>query len=163
MAIDSIIPAPSTDGGIEHTSARFLHPSIWLSQARSGSVVLFPPQWYLLHLLSPLLLPLDSNRSRTEADMEKQRRSVVALVESESPPFTEKCISPYPLLTRETDERSVFALERPGPELEGSERRGDSERVILGRFTKAGPRDLEVRWKVDVLQEERQRACSGKL
>ena len=95
--------------------------------------------------------------------MEKQRNSVLKLVETESPPFREKCISPYRMLIREADGRSVLALDNPGPELEGSKRRGDSKRVILVNFTKAGPRDLDVRWKDDLLREQRHEALFGKL
>lgn len=56
---------------------------------------------------------------------------------------------------RKSDGRSVLGLDKPGPELVGSGRGGDGERVVLVRFSKEGPRDVEVRWRKEVLEEER--------
>lgn len=65
---------------------------------------------------------------------------------------------------RKSDGRSVLALGKPGQELEWSGRSGDPERVVLVRFSKEGPRDVEVRWKKDVLEEERAwKAKEGKV
>jgi len=60
---------------------------------------------------------------------------------------------------RKSDGRSVLALDKSGLELEGSGRGGDSERVVLVKFSKEGPRDVEVRGRREVLEEER----GGKL
>ncbi|KAI9791275.1 MAG: hypothetical protein M1816_004056 [Peltula sp. TS41687] len=210
------IPTTATatpDGGVEHVSARFLHPASWLSLCRSGSVILFPPQYYILHLLSQFLRPLAPLAATTTSPpinttttthvkesglqlLQQQRQAVLAFVDSGSPPFREKCISPLVVCPRacrvessaeandgsgsgsssssnsssrnsSDSDRSVLALDHPGPELEGSGRSGDAERVVLVRFTKTGPRELDVRWRADddgVLmprQEESERGRRG--
>jgi len=65
-------------------------------------------------------------------------------------------MSPIGLLMRKSDGRSVLALDKPGPELKGSGRGGDEGRVVLVRFRKEGPRDVEVRGRGEVLAEERE-------
>lgn len=77
--------------------------------------------------------------------------------------WAEKCMSPTGLLMRKSDGRSVLALDRPGPEVEESGRRGDEKRVVLVKFTKAGPKDVEVRLRQDVLDEERTGIAGTKL
>ena len=85
-------------------------------------------------------------------------------VKSGDPPWTEKCISPQGLLWKQADGRAALGLDKPGLELEGSARRGDSERVVLVEFRKDGPRKVEVAWKKDIMQEERtSRKNKGKL
>lgn len=57
----------------------------------------------------------------------------------------------------------MLGLDKPGPELRGSDpatKGGDMERVVLvkfqgGKLGAAGPRDVEVRWRGEVLEEER--------
>lgn len=72
-----------------------------------------------------------------------------------SPPYSEKCISPYVLALphRRCDGRVVLGLDKPGLELEEYGLQGDSERVVLVKWSKEGPRELEVRWRRDVLKE----------
>lgn len=55
------------------------------------------------------------------------------------------------------DEKAVLALDKSGPEMEelGSASRGDGERVVLFRWRKEGPRDVEVRGRREVLEEGR--------
>ncbi len=65
-------------------------------------------------------------------------------VRAGDPPWTEKCICPSVLFTSRIDGRQVLGLGKPGPELEGSGRRGDGERVVLVRFSREGTRDVEV-------------------
>lgn len=57
---------------------------------------------------------------------------------------------------RKSDGRSVLGLDKPGPELKGSGRGGDESRVVLVKFRKEGPRDVEVRGRAEVLREERE-------
>lgn len=71
-------------------------------------------------------------------------------------PWTEKVMSPEPLFTRESDGRLVLGLDKPGPELKGSGRGGDFERVVLVHFNKGGPRNVEVRQRADVVREEKE-------
>jgi hypothetical protein len=58
-------------------------------------------------------------------------------------------------MMRKSDGRSVLGLEKPGPELKGSERGGDIERVVLVKFSKEGPRDVDVRGRKQILEEEK--------
>lgn len=67
----------------------------------------------------------------------------------------EKVMSPIGL-SMTADGRSVLGLDKPGVELEGSERRGDERRVVLVRFVKEGPREVEVRERREVLEEIRE-------
>lgn len=80
-------------------------------------------------------------------------------VKTGDPPWGQKCISPttmaLPNGKGREDGRVVLALDGPGPELEGR-RRGERERVVLVEFKKEGPRRVEVRWRKDVLVEERE-------
>ncbi|KAI9830519.1 MAG: hypothetical protein M1819_005477 [Sarea resinae] len=155
-AHEAIIPQPTSDGGIEHTAAQFLPPSFWLSKARSGEIVLFPPQFFLLHLISPFLSPEGSSDTMNSEELSRRRQSLIDFVKTGSPSWSDKCISPSTLLFRKKDQRSILALDKPGLELERSSKGGDSERVILVKFSKEGPTNVEVAWKKDILQEERE-------
>ncbi len=158
---EAIIPVPTSDGGIEHTAARFLPPSTWLSMARSGEIILFPPQFFLLHLLHPYLSPENVPNIVGPQELARQREALLDFVKTGDPPWGEKCMSPTGVMWKAGDGRAVLALDKPGPELEGSGRRGDPERVVLVKFNKEGPRELEVAWKKDVFNEERR--LKGKL
>jgi len=148
---ESVIPTPTHDGGIEHTAARFAMASEWLELARREKIILFPPQFLLLHLIEPFLSPPAQSRE----ELQKQRESLREFLHSGDPPWTEKCISPIQLMKRKGDGRAVLSLDKPGYELEGTQRRGDAERVVLVEFRKEGPRKVEVAWRKDVLEEER--------
>ncbi len=158
---EAIIPIPTSDGGIEHTAARFLPPSTWLSMARSGEIILFPPQFFLLHLLHPYLSPENVPNIVEPQELARQREALLDFLQTGDPPWGEKCMSPTGVMWKSGDGRAVLALDKPGPELEGSGRSGDSERVVLVKFNKEGPRELEVAWKKDVFKEERR--LKGKL
>lgn len=163
LASESLIPTPTSDGGIEHTAASFAPCATWLSQARRNEIILFPPQFYLLHLLSPFLSPPAASNS----ELQEQRDKILHFLKNDSSggndiPWAEKAMSPTGLFFRKRDGRSVLGLDKPGPELKGSERGGDAERVVLVRFSKEGPRDVEVRGRAEVLKEEREKQ-GGKL
>ncbi|MCJ1394339.1 hypothetical protein MMC18_007217 [Xylographa bjoerkii] len=152
---EAMIAHPTSDGGIEHTTARFLPPSKWLNMSRAGEIILFPPQFFLLHLLAPFLSPENGSGSTSTEELAQQRRRVMDFVTSGNPPWTEKCMSPTGLMWKRGDGRAVLGLDKPGLELEGSGRRGDEERVVLVEFGKGGPRNVEVAWRNDVFSEER--------
>lgn len=156
VSSEALIPTPTSDGGIEHTTARFLPPSTWLSMSRAGEIMLFPPQFFLLHLLSPFLSPKNVPNVLDPEELSRQREAVVDFVKSGDPPWGEKCMSPIGLFWKGSDGRAVLGLDKPGPELEGSNRKGDPERVVLVEFRKEGPRKVEVAWKKDVFQGERE-------
>lgn len=145
------IQVPTSDGGIEVTEAQFLRASEWLRRAQEGEIILFPPQFLLLNLVSGFLDQEPRSGTSVE-ELEKRRTALVDFVHSGSPPWSEKYISPKMLKMTE-DGRTVLSLDDAGPELKGSGRKGESDRVVLVRFKKGGPRDVKVMWKKDALQE----------
>jgi len=156
---------PTPDGGIEHTAARFLYPREWLDLALADSVVLFPPQFFLLSLIAPFLAapstadPADS----TEQFFREQRQRLMEFVEEDGDPkWGEKCISPNPI--KQVGRFLIMGMGDAGPEVEGWGRRGDGERVLRVEVGGDGDRDRdrgrrrmvprEVVWRRDVLGAE---------
>jgi len=154
---DSIKPIPKSDGGLEHKDALFASCKEWLDHARKNEIILFPPQFYLMHLLAPFLDV--SSKSLSKQELQKQRDRVVEFLEGDGDgkgvKWADKAMSPTGLFVRKSDKRSVLSLEKPGLELEGSGRRGDEKLVILTKFTKGVPRDVEVRLRTETLEEQR--------
>ncbi|KAK0960466.1 hypothetical protein LTS01_020891 [Friedmanniomyces endolithicus] len=152
------IPVPTTDGGLEHTTARFLPASAWLRLAQEGRIILFPPQFFLLHqvaqhfdaLPSPTAYGSISRTPVPREELEARRKSLLEFVATGEPAWTEKCISPTVMPARDgkkrEDGRVVLGLQRPGPEVEaeGSGRRGVEGECVLVEFKKDGPRKLAV-------------------
>lgn len=171
---EALIPTP--DGGAEITTAHFDDVSTWLEKQGRSEVILFPPQYYLLHLLSQFLtgapatasLGPSETRAHYSAQREKLRAFLHAVPTATHPkavkhtssqiPWADKVISPVSFGVRHDDKRSILGLDKPGPELEGNGRGGDWERVVLVKFGKGGPRNLEVRGREEVLTEEREAA-----
>ena len=164
---ETMIPTPTSDGGKEHTAARFLPASTWLRLAQTNRIILFPPQYFLLHLISPFLSPHNPSSANTPIpshdELAEQRKQLVEFVKTSEPPWGEKVISPLMMGPRDVkareDGRVVLGLEKPGPELVGK-KRGEFERVVLVEFAKGGPRRVDVRWRKDVLGEVKE---GGKL
>jgi len=150
----AMIPIPTHDGGQEHTEARFLPAQQWIDMAQSGEIILFPPQLFLLHLIAPFLVPAPGKQSN-ETALTDQRTQLRQFLQTSDPPWGDKCISPIQFMKLKSDGRIVLSLDKPGHELEGSERRGEKERVVLVNFKKEGPRNVEVKWRKDVLVNER--------
>ncbi|KAM3086163.1 hypothetical protein ACMFMF_000119 [Clarireedia jacksonii] len=160
----SIIPAPTSDGGLEHTAAEFASCATWLSKARRNDIILFPPQFYLMYLLAPFL---PDSKEYLESELRKQRDDVMDFLKTDGGdgtgvPWGEKIISPMGLMMAK-DGRSVLRLGKQGPELSGKGKSGDEKRVVLVKFSKEGPRDMEVREKKEVLEEERKVEEGSKL
>lgn len=153
---EAVIPVPTPDGGIEHTAARFLPPSTWLSMARSGEIILFPPQFFLLHLVSQFLSPTTTPNVLSPEHLGQQRKQLMDFVKTGEPPWGEKCISPSAVFKRKSDGRAVLGLDKPGPELEGKERRGVEEWVVFVEFKKEGPRNVEVVGRKEAFEVERE-------
>jgi hypothetical protein len=198
QASQTIIPTPTHDGGLEHTAATFDDARAWLAKARAGEIILFPPQFYLLHVVSDFLQPLStptaaepttpegqaqqqhalSKKEEQEKEDEDEEathqahrtalltfldRTPTATITTPPPPpasaaaacsaipWSRKVISPAVMSVRQKDGRLVMGLDKPGPELRGSGRGGDWERVVLVDFRKEGPRDVEVRGRGVVL------------
>lgn len=180
-----VVQTPTPDGGVEHTAATFADASEWLRRQRRGEIVLFPPQCYLLTLVAGVFasVPPGSVGGDPEAGYAAQRRALVEFVRrtptSEAAaeggkglhpsaliPWSEKVMSPHTLFIRDSDDRIVLGIDKPGPELKGSGAGGDFERVVLVKFAKGGPRDVEVRGREEVLREEKvlkEGAKAGKL
>lgn len=156
---EAVIPVPTSDGGIEHTAARFLPASSWLDLARSGEIILFPPQFFLLHLVAQHLSPSADGSVQSTRVLQQQRDALVEFIRKGG--WGDKCISPSMSAKRKSDGRIVLGLDKPGPELEGSGREGIKDHVVLVDFKKEGPRRVEVRLRNEVLAEER--AQKGKL
>jgi hypothetical protein len=154
---EAMIANPTSDGGIEHTTARFLPPSKWLEMSRAGEIILYSPQYLLLHLLEPFISPENVPSITDQRELARQREMVLDFVKSGSPPWTDKCISPIALLGKQADGRAALGLDKPGLELEGSGRRGDDERLVLVEFRKEGLRKVEVAWRKDICMEEREK------
>ncbi|KAK4129776.1 hypothetical protein N657DRAFT_563424 [Parathielavia appendiculata] len=175
----AIIPTPTHDGGLEHTAATFDDARTWLARARSGDIILFPPQFYLLHLVSDFLQPPPSSKPPPSKQTQhpdntlslreyyqSQREvlltflrsvptsQVVDTARTDTIPWPDKVMSPTLLFKRKGDGRLVLGLDKPGPELKDSSRGGDWERVVLVDLRKEGPGDVEVRGREEVLREE---------
>lgn len=167
---DTVIPIPTHDGGVEHTAARFLPPSKWLSLARQNRIIMFPPQFYLLHLVSPYLSP-DAAQTAIKPSssevFEQQRKLLLAFIKDPKvvPSWADRCISPIINATPGKSQRVILNLDKPGAELAGTNRSGDPDRVVVTVFKKEGPRDVDVRWRKEVMEEEREleKERKGKL
>ncbi|RAL11281.1 NUDIX hydrolase [Aspergillus homomorphus CBS 101889] len=146
------IQVPTSDGGVEVTEARFLPASGWLRMAQSGEVMLFPPQFLLLHLVAGFL-DKDPGVVNSLHELQRRRDELTEFVATGQPPWSEKCISPK-MLKMSSDGRAVLALDQPGPELRGTDRQGEPDRVVLVKFERGSARDLEVRWKKDAFEEK---------
>ena len=152
------IPMPTTDGGLEHTTARFLPASAWLRLAQEGRIILFPPQFFLLHqvaqhlddLSSPTAYGSVSRQVPSRDELEARRKRLMHFATTGTPPWTDKCISPVVMAPRDgkrrEDKRSMLDLNHPGPELEAAKagRAGIREECVLVDFRKEGPRRLAV-------------------
>ncbi|KAL4869302.1 hypothetical protein BDV12DRAFT_168278 [Aspergillus spectabilis] len=141
------IQVPTSDGGVEIAEAQFLPASEWLRKAGQGEIILFPPQFVLLDLAARFL----DKEPRTDSldELQRRREQLIDFAHSGSPPWTEKCISPKVRKFAE-DGRAVMILDHPGPELQETDRRGESERVVIVRFQDGSVRELSLAWKKDV-------------
>ncbi|KAK6086138.1 nudix family [Seiridium cupressi] len=167
---EAVLPTPD---GTEITTSVFEDASTWLARQQRGEVILFPPQAFLLTLVSQFCTGPPSSASAAEESTAHYRSQRQALLEflhktptatqpkalkqaTSSIPWAEKVISPVTALVR-PDGRAVLSLEKPGPELKGSARGGDWERVVLVRFAKGTATEVEVRDRESVFEEERKR------
>lgn len=161
---EMIVPTP--DGGVEHTAATFAPAQSFLTRQLNGQLILFPPQAYLCALIAQHISASDGGPEQRALE----RDALIAFLESElsgtrrnaqgQPHWTskirwaDKVMSPYNLFTRKSDGRIVLGLDKPGVELQRTGRGGDGERVALVKFTSGGPRDVEIRDRQEVLDEE---------
>lgn len=147
----------ATGDQVETMAPEWRRARDWLSRARSGDIILFPPQFLLLYLISEIL---DQDVAAEDpAAVLRKRETLRRRIETEgSPPWRDKFISPIGLQFGQ-DGRSVLALDKPGPELKGSGLKGDTEYVVLVKFNKEGPREVEVGLRKEILKERREKAA----
>ncbi len=139
---EAVIPPPTHDGGLEHTAARFLSPREWLDLAKAEEIILYPPQYTLLYLISQFLDPTVPNALSPEI-LEQQRKQLKEFIRGGDPTWAEACICPV-FSGRIADGRAILSLYSPPPELKGTDRRGPKDYVVLVRATKAGFLALDV-------------------
>lgn len=152
--IPQTLHIPTSDGGVEHTEAQFLSAAEWLDLAKENKIILFPPQFFLLSVVADFLKPADS--SGASQTLQAQRDRLLGFAKTGDPTWGEKCISPTPLKKEKGKGKVlIMALDEPGPELEGTDRKGDAERVIWVQFKgKEGTSGLHVGWRRDVVGDE---------
>ena len=158
LSKETTVARPTSDGGKEVTSAIFEDPAEWLSLAHRGDVILFPPQYYLLNLLSEIFSGAKEGSSANPEVIQQQRRALdnfLSQNQLEEPTadkraslsgriaWRDKVMSPMPMGLLD-DGRVVLALDSPGPELKEASRDGDHDRVVVLKFTKGIPRELGV-------------------
>lgn len=152
------ILTPTTDGGIEHTSATFLPASVWCTLAQEGEIMLIPPQFFLLHCVSRFLDALEADgqyksMSRQvvgREEIESRRRNLLTFIHrnegGQDAIWAEKCVSPMRVMPSRgkprTDGREVMELHHPGHELRNSNRSGIRGFCMLYVLEKEGPRRL---------------------
>lgn len=151
-ATETIIPTPTPDGGVEHTAAQFLPADTWIDMAKSGKVIMFPPQFFLLSMVAQFLTPKVPNALSIDV-LEQQRNELREFAKGGDPLWSEVCISPAALIGKIGDGRTVMALDKPGEGLEHKGRRGTTEYVIIVEFSKGGPRKLQLKTRKEVMQD----------
>jgi hypothetical protein len=147
---EAVIPTPTHDGGVEHTAARFFPSHKWLDMARNSEIILLPPQFFLLTMVSRFLDPLRQD-AYSNIDFLRQRRNLENFVRGGQPtPWAEVCISPTFLATTD-DGRTIMSLTNPGDEVKRLGRNGlDDYVVIMGRGENGVPSNVEIKLKSDV-------------
>ncbi|KAK5096507.1 hypothetical protein LTR70_001681 [Exophiala xenobiotica] len=139
----------ATADQIETMSPEWKTPAQWIEEADAGKIILFPPQYILLHIISTFLnKPDDPSESRDVPEEERIRRREALqkyIHEDRSPvAWTDKFISPAPGPEKWIDGRQILALDKQGPELKDSGLKGDTSRFVLVAFSKEGPRKVAV-------------------
>jgi hypothetical protein len=155
---EALIPLPTHDGGIEHTAARFFPSHTWLDMARSGEIILFPPQFFLLTMVARYLTPTRQD-AYTNIDLLRQRRALEAFARAGQPtPWADVCVSPM-FMGSTKDGKTVLSMTYPGDEVKDQGRKGLEEYVIMMDRTEKGmPANVDIRLRKDV-----QKVLSGKL
>jgi len=169
----SPIIVPTPDGGIEHTSATFATPSTWLSLHHARKISMFPPQYFLLTLLSRFFPRAAEAGTPSRSVVDRERRDLLEFIgrvpatfggerelghPTSAIPWAEKIISPRVLKAR-GDGYLVLGLDRTGAEVEaigdGKVRGGVADAVVVVNLkAKGGPWNLGVFGKDEAMKEE---------
>ncbi|KAK4202977.1 hypothetical protein QBC40DRAFT_275637 [Triangularia verruculosa] len=170
-------PTPEGEQEKEHTSAEWEYPLTWLSKAQSGEIMLYPPQFYLLNLLSPFLNDSNKDHAAQRAGLNEFLKKLPTstaqydaldgkfkpkVLNTHQISWADKVISPGVMFApgQLYKEETVLSLEWPGSELgakEGGTRGGDAERVVVVKFERnSGPGGINIvdRGEVRRLWEE---------
>ncbi|KAK5074197.1 hypothetical protein LTS08_005153 [Lithohypha guttulata] len=139
----------ATADQVETMAPEWKRPAEWIAEADAGKIILFPPQYILLYLISRFLdKPEDPAESRDIPEEERMSRREALntfITTDKSPvPWTDKFISPVPGPTKWIDGRQILALDKQGPELAESGLKGDTSHFVLVKFSKEGPREVQV-------------------
>ncbi|KAH7034625.1 uncharacterized protein B0I36DRAFT_316658 [Microdochium trichocladiopsis] len=153
------IPTPD---GSEVMTARFDDPSAWNARNLAGKSIMFPPQVFLIQMVGQFVQgphpTKDSDKNNKTAHYAAQREKLLAWLKTTPTcnkdkyasqaasqiPWADKCISPVSIGLRKADGRAILTLDKPGPELRGTGRGGDWERVVLVKFGGPGPTNVEI-------------------
>jgi hypothetical protein len=150
VGAEAVIPTPTSDGGVEHTAARFLPAQTWISMAQSGEVILFPPQFFLLSIVA-LSLPPVRQDAYSSVELQQHRRRLEQSVRGGSTPLGGACISPGMIGQPLKDGRTMLSLAYPGGEVVKQGRQGLKDWVvILGRNKSGSPNGLEVKHRSEL-------------
>lgn len=160
---EKVVHNPTHDGGLEHTAAAFDDCADWLQRGKSGEIIIYPPQMYLIgHLAQHLTGPGDYQAQR---DALQKFLASTPTGRSNHPTssisWADKVISPVGRGLHKASGRQILSLEGSGPELKGSGRAGDYDRVVLLKGTKAGPTNVEVVWRDEVAADLEAAAIKG--
>lgn len=144
------VPTPDTahDGGLEHTEAEWADIDTWVERAHQGTVMLYEPQAFPLHVMAPFF-PSGPNR-----DYAAERRAFLDFVHTVPTgdsghfttqiPWADKIMCPYVEGSVE-DGRVIISCEHPGPEIGEDERRGgDYDRMVMINTWTQNPRNAEM-------------------
>jgi hypothetical protein len=150
VGAEAVIPTPTADGGVEHTAARFLPAQTWISMARSGEIILFPPQFFLLSIVAKSLPPVRQD-AYSNVELQQHRRRLEQSVKGGSPSLGSACISPGMIGKPMKDGRTMLSLGYPGGEVVKLGRQGLKDWVvILGRNKSGAPSQLEVKHRTEL-------------
>ncbi|KAK5055279.1 hypothetical protein LTR84_013029 [Exophiala bonariae] len=149
----------ATGDQIETMAPEWARAADWLRRARSGEIILFPPQFLLLFLISEIFDGNLQGEKESDEEILRKREELTHLIETGgtgggTPPWKDKFISPIGAAPDKTNNRQLLKLDQPGPELKDSGLRGEMDRVVFVNFSKEGPRQVEVAWRKDVLKPE---------
>ncbi|KAK8100470.1 NUDIX domain-containing protein [Apiospora kogelbergensis] len=158
LQADSVLATPD---GTEVSTSAFEDAATWLSQMKSGDIALYPPQAFLLTLISQFCEGLPPNSTTTTSSAtdyyQDQRDRLTEFIRRvpttqkpkslEDPtsqiPWPEKVISPVNSMITD-DGRYLLTLGQPGPELKSTGRGGDFERVVLVRLENRRTQEVQV-------------------
>lgn len=163
LPFDWVNEIATHDGGLEHTAADFDDVRTWLDKSHKNQIILYSPQAYLVSMLAHFCTG--------ESDYAEQRTKLLDFVRrvptgrTDHPtariPWSDKVMSPSPLPgVKFADGRVVIRADDPGPELRGTERGGDWDRVIVSHVGEGGRDGGKMMWRDEVLAQAADQATA---